>query len=88
MDVQLDNVSNMPTNYDYMNSIGTNPWSLIFLSAVILVYYLIFATLGGGDHLVETKVVNPPVKSFIFLEVIIWGVFIALLLLNGLQYFL
>ncbi len=48
MDVQIDNVSNMPTNYDYMNSIGTNPWSLIFLSAVILVYYLIFATLGGG----------------------------------------
>ena len=48
MDVQIDNVSNMPTNYDYINNIGTNPWSLIFLSGVIIVYYLIFATLGSG----------------------------------------
>ena len=86
MDVQIDNVSNMPTNYDYMNSIGTNPWSLIFLSAVILVYYLIFATLGGGAQ-GGNEGVQSSVKSFIFLEVIIWGVFIALLLLNGLQYF-
>ena len=86
MDVQIDNVSNMPTNYDYMNSIGTNPWSLIFLSAVILIYYLIFATLGGGGQ-GGNEASQSPVKSFIFLEVIIWGVFIALLLLNGLQYF-
>lgn len=86
MDVQIDNVSNMPTNYDYMNSIGTNPWSLIFLSAVLLIYYLIFATLGSGNQ-GSSDGGQSPVKSFIFLEVIIWGVFIALLLLNGLQYF-
>ena len=48
MDVQIDNVSNMPTNYDYINNIGTNQWSLIFLTGVIVVYYLIFATLGSG----------------------------------------
>ena len=51
MDVQIDNVSNMPTNYDYMNNIGTNPWSLIFLSGVIMVYYLIFATLEDRNKL-------------------------------------
>ena len=65
MDVQIDNVSNMPTNYDYMNNIGTNPWSLIFLSGVILVYYLIFAALGsgtsGGDEGGQSSI-----KSFIF----------------------
>ena len=86
MDVQIDNVSNMPTNYDYMNNIGTNPWSLIFLSSVILVYYLIFAALGGGTSGGDEGG-QSSIKSFIFLEIIIWGVFIALLLLNGIQYF-
>ena len=87
MDVQIDNVSNMPTNYDYMNNIGTNPWSLVFLSGVIIVYYLIFATLGGGNSESGGEGGQSTIKSFIFLEVIIWGVFIALLLLNGIQYF-
>ena len=87
MDVQIDNVSNMPTNYDYMNNIGTNPWSLVFLSGVIIVYYLIFATLGGGKSGSGGEQGQSAIKSFIFLEVIIWGVFIALLLLNGIQYF-
>tara|TARA_Y100000591_G_C21699126_1_gene627365 strand:+ start:152 stop:1000 length:849 start_codon:yes stop_codon:yes gene_type:complete len=86
MDVQIDNVSNMPTNYDYMNNIGTNPWSLIFLSGVIMVYYLIFATLGSGKS-DGGEGGQSAIKSFVFLEVIIWGVFIALLLLNGIQYF-
>ena len=86
MDVTIDNVSNMPNNYDYINNIGTNPWSLFFLSGVIIVYYLIFATLGGGSNQSDGGD-QPTIKSFIFLEVIIWGVFIALLLLNGIQYF-
>ena len=86
MDVQIDNVSNMPTNYDYINNIGTNPWSLIFLSGVIMVYYLIFATLGSGKS-DSGEGSQSTIKSFVFLEVIIWGVFIALLLLNGIQYF-
>ena len=86
MDVQIDNVSNMPTNYDYINNIGTNPWSLIFLSGVIMVYYLIFATLGSGNS-DGGEGSQSTIKSFVFLEVIIWGVFIALLLLNGIQYF-
>ena len=86
MDVQIDNVSNMPTNYDYINNIGTNPWSLIFLTGVIVVYYLIFATLGSGKS-DGGEGGQSAIKSFIFLEVIIWGVFIALLLLNGIQYF-
>lgn len=87
MDVKIDNVSNMPNNYDYINNIGTNPWSLMFLSVVILVYYLIFASLGGGSSSGSDTSGQPAIKSFIFLEIIIWGVFIALLLLNGVQYF-
>ncbi len=86
MDVNVDSVSNMPSNYDYINNIGSNPWSLLFLSVVILVYYLIFATLGGGNKDGGTND-ESPIKSFIFLEVILWGVFFALILLNGLQYF-
>jgi len=87
MDVKIDNVSSMPNNYDYINNIGTNPWSLMFLSVVILVYYLIFASLGGGSSSGSDTSGQPAIKSFIFLEIIIWGVFIALLLLNGVQYF-
>ena len=66
MDVQIDNVSNMPTNYDYMNNIGTNPWSLVFLSGVIIVYYLIFATLEVVILNQVAKVVNPLLKVLYF----------------------
>ena len=85
MDVSLDHVSNLPNKYDYINQIGMNPWSLIFLSVIIVVYYLIFSTLGGssGDGTYE----GGSNFSFGVLEVIIWGLFILLLLLNGLYYF-
>ena len=85
MDVNVDNVSNLPNNYDYINNIGKNPWSLIFLSVVILVYYLIFASLGRGND--GNGGTEKPIKSMIILEVILWGVFFALILLNGIQYF-
>ena len=85
MDVSVDNVSNLPNNYDYINNIGKNPWSLIFLSVVILIYYLIFASLGRGNN--NNGSGEKPIKSMIFLEVILWGVFFALILLNGIQYF-
>ena len=85
MDVNVDSISNMPTNYDYINNIGKNPWSILFLSVVILVYYLIFATLGGNSNSQANG--DKPIKSFMFLEIILWGVFLALLLLNGIQYF-
>ena len=68
MDVKIDNVSNVPNNYDYINNIGTNPWSLMFLSVVILVYYLIFASLGGGSSSGSDTSGQPAIKSFIFLE--------------------
>jgi len=88
MDMTVNNVSNIPKhdNYDYINKIGTNPWSLFFLTVILLVYYLIFSTLGGSNDDGGTTSTTP-IKSFVFLEVIIWGIFIALLLLNGVYYF-
>jgi hypothetical protein len=88
MDVAVNNISNIPKhdNYDYINKIGTNPWSLFILTVILLVYYLIFSTLGGSNE-DGGSTSNSPIKSFVFLEVIIWGVFIALLLLNGVYYF-
>ena len=64
---------------------GINLTVLLIISVVLILYYVIFASLGvsGGDSATTEKVG----KSVIFLEILIWGVFIVLLLLNGMQYF-
>ena len=64
---------------------GINLTVLAIISVVLILYYLIFASLGvsGGDNGTNEKVG----KSVVFLEILIWGVFIVLLLLNGMQYF-
>ena len=63
---------------DKLNGFVFNPVILIVIVAIIILYYAIFASLGekNGDN-TNTAV----------LEILIWGVFISLLLLNGMQYF-
>ena len=64
---------------DKLNSFVFNPVILIVIVAIIILYYAIFASLGEKNDENNTNTA--------FLEILMWGVFISLLLLNGMQYF-
>lgn len=72
--------------YDSMNNaIGTsNPLVLIILSLIILVYFIIFSYLGYNINYQEAIVPN---RGLSVIEIIMWGLLIFLVLINGIQYF-
>ena len=81
MEVNYNSITGIPTNaFDY----GSNPMVLLVFAVIIILYYILFASLGGRAEQVST---GSKSGGIVFLEVLLWGVFLALLLLNGLQYF-
>jgi hypothetical protein len=75
-----------PSPYDIYNykSHRNNPIFLIVTTIIILIYYIIFTYLGvGSGYSIQQK--ESPVITLI--EIVMWGVFIFLLLVNGIQYF-
>ena len=48
MNVNIDGISSMPNTYDYINNYAANPSALIIFSVIIIVYYVIFASLGSS----------------------------------------
>ena len=57
---------------------------LIVFSLIIIGYYFIFSYLGVGYNSESTV----PSQGIKFIEILMWGMFIFLILINGLQYFL
>jgi hypothetical protein len=69
--------------FDTLNSFGSNPFVLVVLVLIILIYYVIFAFLGNSTPDSE----NFPKGGFLFLEAILWALLILLVFMNGLAYF-
>ena len=67
--------------FNGLNSFGSNPIVLVILISIIVVYYIIFAFLGKGNSESSSN------GGFIFIEALLWGIFIILILVNGLIYF-
>ena len=86
MDVNLNSVTGVPYSYTYFNELGTNPTVLIVLSVVIIGYYVLFASLGVAKGAPVGESVGAAGKGIVFMEVLLWGVFVLLLLLNGMSY--
>ena len=70
--------------YDGTNSKATNPVVLIILSATILFYFVIFSYFGNSA---PTEQIVQNNQGMNIIELIMWGLFIFLILINGLQYF-
>jgi len=89
MDFNYNSVTNMPTTHtDYFNKIGANPMVLIVLVIIIIVYYFLFSSLGANENSSFSRTSDGTAKSgVVFLEALLWGVFIVLILLNGMAYF-
>ena len=95
--ITMNSVTGIPySSYDYINNVGTNPVVLIILSIVIILYYILFASLGKSSGLPGTSGLGAISSGapgsgksggMVFLEVLLWSVFIVLVLLNGMTYF-
>jgi hypothetical protein len=86
MELKLNSFTGIPTDtYDNLNDFSVNPVVLVVISIVILLYYLLFASLGVATG--NTEGIQEAGKSVMFLEIMLWSVFVLLLLLNGIYYF-
>ena len=87
MDVNFDALTTLPSNYDYFNKSAANPIVFAIIAGVIILYYLIFSSLGvagvSGNNTSDSGRSN----SSVILEILIWSAFLLLLIFNGLQYF-
>jgi hypothetical protein len=81
--INIDREKGMWNIYDY-KAHRDNPMFLIIATIIILFYYIVFSHLGGVNLDYGNQVNNPAIT---IIEVIMWGVFIFLLLVNGMQYF-
>jgi len=79
MDVKLDSTTNMPYSTT-LNKLAFNPIISIIIAVVIITYYTFFSTLevSGTSSTTNTGIV--------YMEVILWGMFVLLILLNGMSY--
>ncbi len=88
MDVNFDSVTGIPSNaYDWTGKLSSNPVVLAFLVVIIIVYYVLFASLGGAGEAPMGAGTAAEGGGLGALEVLMWGLFVVLVLTNGLQYF-
>ena len=80
-----------PNMYNFIgNSIskGVSPMVLIILTVVLIIYYVLFSFLGGGTSGISSAQTGSSKSTgLLIIETIMWGMFVFLILMNGLQYF-
>ncbi len=90
MNVDITPTQGFPHMYDYIGDTvarGANPLVLVIFVAVIILYYLLFSYIGvkGRGASGTSRAVGAP--GITFIEIVMWGLFNFLVLINGLQYF-
>lgn len=73
-------------SYDYLNRLKINPYIIGIVVIIIIVYYLVFSSLGNNGTPSLSSSSTSSNAGLAILETILWGVFIILLLLNGMSY--
>lgn len=80
MDVNINSITGIPNNY--LNILDMNPKVILVIASIIIIYYVIFASLGEKGSTDDNNSNN----YVVFLELLMWSVFILLILLNGVTY--
>ena len=85
--IDITPTKGFPHMYDFIGDKVTkgSPIVLVVLTFVIIIYYILFSYLGVS--VVEGAKGVAPSPSITFIEVVMWGMFIFLVLINGVQYF-
>ena len=85
MDVNINSITGVPYSTPYFNEIGLNPMVLLVVTIVLIAYYALFATVGvaRGDGGAAAASAG---KSVVYMEIVLWAVFVLLILLNGMSY--
>lgn len=89
MNVSLNSITGsggIDAPYDYVNTWLANPFILSIVILIIFGYYIFFASLGQSSTMDGTSIGSGNGGSYLF-EILIWGVALALVVLNGLRYF-
>ena len=88
--IDITPTKGFPHMYDFIGDSvgkGSSPVVLIVLTIVIIFYYILFSYLGiSAQEVVVAQTQKSPTLNFV--EIVMWGLFLFLVLINGVQYFL
>lgn len=92
MNLNLNETTGIPTTYDYLNNFASsgvmaNPSMVVILFIMVVVYALIFMYLGRIEISANQSEALGKSPGVVFMEVLLWGTFLFLVLLNGVKYF-
>jgi hypothetical protein len=82
MDVDMNTILGVPS-MNFLNTNMANPLIITLLVFIIIIYFVLFASLGNN-----TESMNAPSSSKVSLEILLWGVFLVIIIINGMNYFL
>ena len=68
---------------DYLYALFTNPSLLITLSVIVIIFYLLFSSLGN----LTNEESQQSVGGLAFIELLLWGTFFLLIFINSAVYF-
>lgn len=82
MDVDMNTILGIPS-MNFLNTNMANPLIITLLVFIIIIYLALFASLGNNS-----ESMNAPSTSKASLEILLWGVFLVIIIINGMNYFL
>lgn len=82
MDVDMNTILGVPS-MNFLNTNMANPLIVTLLVFIIIIYLALFASLGNNS-----ESMNAPSTSKASLEILLWGVFLVIIIINGMNYFL
>lgn len=71
----------IPLFNTFLNEFTINPMVIIIIILVLLIYFSFFSSLGWNSSSLSNTDGN-----MVFLEVILWGIFVLLIFMNGMTY--
>ena len=82
----MNSITGFPTDTIYPSNLNINPIVLIIIAVVLVAYYVFFKKYGKNS-LNSASNSGRPAKSIAVLEILLWGLFIVLIIMNGVNYF-
>jgi hypothetical protein len=85
MSININSTTGIPYSMNGIMDYGLNPIVISVIVLIIILYYFLFASLGTSTGSTDSGSTGTS-GGMLFIEVLLWGVFILLILLNGMAY--